>query len=408
MLPSGPRWKSHILRPEVPTKRKVAIYYCDPIKCLQSLLSHPLFAPHISFVPRKVWTSAARIVRVYEEWLSGNHAWNLQNQILNGASLLGVVLSSDKTNISVMSGNRMAHPLLLSIANIDADVRSKRSLHAHILLALLPIASFIHKTTRVRSLLSDHLVHEGLNFVLKPLKVAAAVGIMMSDPIGNLHYCFTPLIAYIADTPEQCLLAGVPTTKTLDQIERGCAEANPNNFEEFLKVCRCLFLNGVHKPFWHDWALCDPSIFLPPEWCILVVGPEELDYQFSLIQTPVGYRSFAEGISKLKQVTGRDHRAVQRYIIGAIAGAVPAKFLAAIVALLDFHYLAQMPHFDDNTLHRVKAALCAFHTNKAAIITAGGRQGSRGPLDHWEVPKLELHQQNQGSLSSAGQYWTVL
>ena len=78
MLPSGPRWKSHTLRPEVPTKRKVAIYYCDPIECLQSLLSHPLFVPHISFVPRKVWMSAARVVRVYEDWLLGDHAWNLQ------------------------------------------------------------------------------------------------------------------------------------------------------------------------------------------------------------------------------------------------------------------------------------------------------------------------------------------
>ena len=138
------------------------------------------------------------------------------------------------------------------------------------------------------------------------------------------------------------------------------------------------------------------------QWCILVVGPEELDYQFSLIQTPVGYCSFAEGISKLKQVTGRDHRAVQRYIIGAIAGAVPTKFLAAVVALLDFHYLAHMPRFDDNTLRRVEAALCAFHTNKAAIITAGGRQGSRGPLDHWEVPKLELLQHVMRSIRTSG------
>jgi len=202
-----------------------------------------------------------------------------KNQIPNGASLLGVVLSSDKTNISVMSGNRMAHPLLLSLANIDADVRSKGLLHAHILLALLPVASFIHKTTRVRSLLSDRLVHESLDFVLKPLKVAATVGIMMSDPIGNLRYCFTPLVAYTADTPKQCLLAGVSpkaspvstatykefgdvdshppctATKTLDEIERACAEANPSNFEEFLKVCRCLFLNGVHMPFWRNWAL---------------------------------------------------------------------------------------------------------------------------------------------------------
>ena len=211
----------------------------------------------------------------------------------------------------------MAHPLLLSVANIDADVHSKGSLHAHILLALLPVVSFIHKTTHVCSLLSDRLVHEGLDFMLKPLKVTAAVRIMMSDPISNLRYCFTPLIRYIADTPKQCLLAGVSpkaspvstatfkefgdvdshppctATKTLDQIERACAEANLNNFEEFLKVFRRLFLNRVHKPFWCDWVLCDPSIFLPPEvlhmfhrlfwdhdlqWCILVVGPEELDY----------------------------------------------------------------------------------------------------------------------------------
>ena len=142
--------------------------------------------------------------------------------------------------------------------------------------------------TCVRSLLSDRLVHETLDFVLKPLKVTAAVGIMMSDPIGNLCYCFTPLVAYIADTPEQCLVAGVSpkaspvsiatykdfgdadphpqqtATKTLEEIERACTEANLNNFEEFLKVCRCLLLNGVHMPFWHNWVLCDLSIFLPP------------------------------------------------------------------------------------------------------------------------------------------------
>ena len=70
-----------------------------------------------------------------------------------------------------MTGNKMAHPLLLSLANIDADIHSKGSLHAHVLLALLPVVSFIHQKTRVCSLLADHLVHETLNFVLKPLEM---------------------------------------------------------------------------------------------------------------------------------------------------------------------------------------------------------------------------------------------
>ena len=129
-----------------------------------------------------------------------------KDQIPNGATLLGVVLSSDKTNISVMTRNRMAHLLLISLANIDPNIHSKGLLHAHVLLALLPITSFLHPKTCIFSLLSDCLVHESLDFVLRPLKIAASIGIMMSDPINSLHYCFTPLVAYIADTPEQCLL----------------------------------------------------------------------------------------------------------------------------------------------------------------------------------------------------------
>lgn len=340
-----------------------------------------------------------------------------------------------------MTGNRMAHPLLLSLANIDADIRSKGSLHGHVLLALLPVATFIHQKTRVRSLLSDRLFHESLDFVLKPLKIAAAVGIMMSDPVGNLRYSFPLLVAYIADTPEEGLLTCIgpkaspvstatykefgdsfrhpsrTAAMTLDDIKKASSMADPDDFETFLKVAKSFRLNGVDKPFFRDWPLSEPSIFITPEplhhfhrmfwdhdmqWCIVVLGPDEIDYRFSLVQTAVGYRSFAEGVSKLKQVTGRDHRAAQRYIVGIIAGGVSPKFLAAISALLDFRYLAQMPHFDHDALTRVEEALKRFHDHKSAIITAGGRQGSKGPLKHWEIPKLELLQHVVPSIRASG------
>ncbi|KAN0086073.1 hypothetical protein V8E55_007207, partial [Tylopilus felleus] len=38
-------------------------------------------------------------------------------------------------------------------------------------------------------------------------KTAVGVGVMMSDPVGNLRYCFTPIASWIADTPEENLLA---------------------------------------------------------------------------------------------------------------------------------------------------------------------------------------------------------
>ncbi|KIK80759.1 hypothetical protein PAXRUDRAFT_157842 [Paxillus rubicundulus Ve08.2h10] len=77
------------------------------------------------------------------------------------------------------------------------------------------------------------------------------------------------------------------------------------------------------------------------KWCIAAVGASELDFHFSIIQTLVGYWVFDEGILKLKQVTSHDHRTVQCYIVGAIAGSVPQRLLVAIRALLDFRYSGQ-------------------------------------------------------------------
>ena len=113
---------------------------------------------------------------------------------------------------------------------------------------------------------------------------------------------------------------------TLNAINVLCAEADPNDFSAFLKAAKSYGLNGVYKPFWRNWPLSDLDRFLKIEplhhffkmawdhdiqWCIMVVGEDEIDYRFNLLQTPVSYRSFADGISKLKQVTGRDHRSIQ-------------------------------------------------------------------------------------------------
>ena len=85
----------------------------------------------------------------------------------------------------------------------------KSSKHAFLLSALLPVPSFIRQTKHYRGQLGDRLIHECLSFILEPLKTAASIGIMMSDPLGCRRFCFTPLAAYIVDTPESTLIAGV-------------------------------------------------------------------------------------------------------------------------------------------------------------------------------------------------------
>ena len=108
-----------------------------------------------------------------------------QTQLPSGATLLGTILSSDKTTISAMTGNHMVHLLLISLANIAMDFQTKSSNHVFLLLALLPILKFIHLDKDLHGVLENRLIHECLDLILEPLKIAAKIGIMMSDPLGN-------------------------------------------------------------------------------------------------------------------------------------------------------------------------------------------------------------------------------
>ena len=56
------------------------------------------------------------------------------------------------------------------------DFQMKAFNHTFLLLALLPIMKFIHKSKKI--------IHECIDFTIKPLKNAAEIGIMMSDPLG--------------------------------------------------------------------------------------------------------------------------------------------------------------------------------------------------------------------------------
>lgn len=81
MLPAGPQWKRQRMNTTHPTKSKVYLYYRDPVECLEALFSNPLFQGKMDFIPRRVWTTSARLVRRYSEWMTGDAAWEYQVRI---------------------------------------------------------------------------------------------------------------------------------------------------------------------------------------------------------------------------------------------------------------------------------------------------------------------------------------
>ena len=129
--------------------------------------------------------------------------------IPKGATLLGTVLSSNKTTIYAMTSNCTAHPFLISLANLHMDFKNKASNHAFMLLELLPIPKFLMKDCEIRGVLENCLIHTCLDFILKPLKEAAAVGVIMSNPWHGQQFCYTPLTGYIMDHMEVVVIAAV-------------------------------------------------------------------------------------------------------------------------------------------------------------------------------------------------------
>ncbi|KAI6018727.1 hypothetical protein BKA83DRAFT_4496207 [Pisolithus microcarpus] len=358
--------------------------------------------------------------------MSSNGAWELQvkvsrqqaayvdyyqTQVPAGSMLCSVILSSDKMNITNVCGGKVAHPLLISLANIRMNVRNKASSHAFLLTALMPIVEFIHPIPRICSVLEARLFHACLDFILEPLKKAAQLGQMMADPLGNVRFCFTPLVAYIVDTPEACMLACIrgktsPVTKamykdfgdpfchgprtgeeTLHQL--GSIHCDPDDVEAYFDVDPHRFLTPECLHHWHRMSW-DHDV----KWCRHALGAGELDFRFSLLPPITGLRQFKSGITKLKQVGGRTQRDVQRYLVVVIAGSAHANVIAAVHALMEFHYLAQAPAITEEGCEKIAVALAEFHHYKHAIIDRGLRRGDQSGLvlEHWEIPKLELLQ----------------
>ncbi|KAI6138406.1 hypothetical protein BKA82DRAFT_4366524 [Pisolithus tinctorius] len=409
LLPGGPRWRSMEITPSQPTKHPVHLYWRDPLECIAWLLNHPLFSDQLDFVPRRVYKTPEKLCRVYTEWMTADDAWRMQSQLPSGATLLGTILSSDKTNITTLCGGRVAHPLLISLANIKMSTRLKLSSNSFMLAALLPVPKFVHKNKRMRGLLEDRLIHECLDIVLEPVKQAAKLGIMLPDSLGHMRYCFTPIVGYIADTPEAAMLAALAAVKS---------KVHPTNIQVFFREAQRFRLSGVSDPFWRDIPLSCPSTFITPEplhhlhkefwdhdmkWCINAVGEAEIDFRFSVLQPTAGFRHFKGGVAKLKQVTGRVHRDVQRYIVGVIAGAAPPKIITAIRALMDFRYRVQAYRIDDDDLRIISSALDEFHAHKQSILDHGARRGKGNkPIDNWHIPKLELMQSIVPSVKRVG------
>ncbi|KAH9001804.1 hypothetical protein EDB86DRAFT_3063618 [Lactarius hatsudake] len=366
---------AHALRSLIESLPDPPRWYCDRMVIEGYETEHPIYF---------YWRDALSVI----EYIFGNPVFASYMHLPDGATQLAVVGGSDKTCVTAMTGGLEMYPAYLSLANIVSEVHMKASNHAWMCFCFLPIVKF---------------------------RDAAITGCFVADPHGRLRWSFPLLAAWIADLPEQHLISAVANSTsphslavtnqfgdahchsprhglvTIKLIQDLTSRVDPWKLGAFQDKAKELGLNGVHLPFWRDWYLANPFHFLVPE-ILHTCHKFFFDHPLQCLHPRVGFRHFGNGVACVQQMTGREHRDIQRSIIAVIAGAVPPRFLRAIRALIDFIYQVQSPFLTESAISSFVDSLKEFHDEKAAITAAGARIGTKGPITHFNIPKLELWQ----------------
>lgn len=224
------------------------------------------------------------------------------------------MLSLDKTHLSTNFGDKHAHCVYLSCANIQKDVQMKASAHCWLKITEIPIVKFQRKT--YQGVLSQCLYHQCMEIVTETLRACSKEPVWMTDANRKKRLVRTILFAFLADNPEQQMIACcsgdasyVTLTRyqhlgtgkkqppctgvgTLQRIRALVKKHDPNNLHAYIKGAREMGLSGVHKPFWRNWIFADPCEFLAldalhqwhkffwvhiMDWARTLIGEAELD-----------------------------------------------------------------------------------------------------------------------------------
>ncbi|KAI6098415.1 hypothetical protein EV401DRAFT_2147553 [Pisolithus croceorrhizus] len=406
-LRTGPAWTCEIIDVcgDIVSKdgrlkhEEVELWQHNPVECVWELMGNPAFRDVMSYVPEWAYADANGETRIYDEMWTGNWWWDVQSKLPEGAVVMPVILSSDKTLLSQFSGDKKAWPVYLTIGNISKDVRHQVSAHATVLIGYLPVSKLDCFQKKSRSVAGYCLFHHSMALLLHPLANAGHEGREMICADGYIHRVHPILATYIADFPEQCLVACNKESRCphclVQSNKRGDLEDWESRFFDpfwkdlpFTDIFACLtpdILHQLHKGIFHDHLV---------QWCTSIIG-EEIDAHFQAMTWYPALCHFKKGISSVSQWTGTEHKEMQRVFVGLLAGAVDDRILVVAHSLLDFIYYAQLQRHTDTTLMAMEESLKTFHAHKHVLIKLGVHED-------FNVPKIHSMQHYVTSIRALG------
>ncbi|KAF7336496.1 hypothetical protein MSAN_02304300 [Mycena sanguinolenta] len=420
-LPDGPQWDCYpfeIVGDELDMdgKRKTEIVemWCrDPVECVREL----------SFKAGQYSN------REFHEMWTGVWWWEIQLLLPVGSTLVPIIIASDKTQLTKLSGDQQAWPVYITIGNIDKETRRRPSARATVLLGYIPVAKLEMFDKKKRSVVGYQLFHDCMRVMLASLKKAGEEGVMMDCADGFVRRMYLIIAAYIADYPEQCLVCccgenSCPGCLCLPKCRGHTSPAPWRCPEEVLRVLTeqsnreypTEFVDWNLRPinpFWSDFPHCNIFRSMTPDllhelhngvfgdhlvnWCTqaMLGGEAEVDRRFRAMTFHPSLRHFKKGISLTTQWTGREHKNMEKVFLGVLAGATDSRVQLAARGALDFIYYAHFETHCDESLTELDNAWKAFHDNKDVFIDLDIRK-------HFNISKLHKLKHYVDSIRSRG------
>ncbi|KAF8808778.1 hypothetical protein BYT27DRAFT_7095990, partial [Phlegmacium glaucopus] len=128
----------------------------------------------------------------------------------HGAMFIPVVLGSDKTTVSIAMGQTEYYPLYASLRNVSNSIcRAHKNAATIIGFLAIPKTDREYTDNNHFRKFWRQLFHLSLATILEPLKPGMSKPEVVLCPDGHYHWAIYTIGPYIADYPEQVLLACV-------------------------------------------------------------------------------------------------------------------------------------------------------------------------------------------------------
>ncbi|KAG1853645.1 hypothetical protein F4604DRAFT_1883373 [Suillus subluteus] len=370
------------------------VWYRDPHAMVHNILANPTtFKDKIDYTPFREYDASDKMHH-WKDFMSGDWAWK-QSDIISkdpethGSALVPIILSSDKTTVSVGTGNNEYYPLYALIGNVCNNVR-----HAHhdalVIIGFLDIPKTDRKHSKddVFRIFRRQLFHSSLSAILSSLKSAMTEYEVVRCGDGHFRRIIYNLGPYIVDYEEQLVLSCI--------VKHWCPKciAVQTNLDNG-GVNRCrehteFLISELHRdvlwdefgiigdliPFTNNFPRADIHELLSFNLLHqLIKGAFKdhlVDWVAKYLKAVHGTRRVEEIMIRVaaapsfagrdfKQWMGNDSKVLMRVFLPAIEGHVPGDIVRAFRTLLEFCYLAWCDVVTEDTLNQMQDALHHFH-----------------------------------------------